>query len=499
MPILEISSLLVVATGSFLACLMLTPLVRNAFLRRGILDRPDGARKLHAHAVPRIGGIPILASYAAGLGAAAWGRDGFGDGRLELLFKLGVPAGIIFVTGLLDDLRGLRPWQKLAGQLAGAVWAVWAGVRIAAVAGHPLGPAAGAVLTMVWLVGCINAFNLIDGLDGLASGMGLFSALTIFVAALLYGDHALALSTLPLCGALAGFLRYNFNPASVFLGDCGSLTIGFLLGCYGVIWSQKSATLLGMTAPLIALAIPLLDVVLSVVRRWLRGQPIFGGDRNHIHHRLLGRGLTHRRVVLVLYLVCGIYAALSLLASLGENRFPGLILVLFCGVTWVGVQNLGYTEFGVAGRVLLGGSLRRVVHGQLVLKELEESIRKATGTTQCWDGVVDAARQFGFREVRARLHGQSWTMRGAEPSRPLWLLRVPLSGGDYVQFAHALDEPLPPVVVGPLVVVLHWTLRARLDALARPLEIESLLNLASSVDGSRPLKQETEAVSTSSR
>ena len=229
-------------------------------------------------------------------------------------------------------------------------------------------------MTLVWLVMCANAFNLIDGLDGLASGMGLFATLTTFLAAVLHGNESLALVTLPLAGALLEFLRYNFNPASVFLGDSGSLLIGFLLGSYGVIWSQKSATLLGMTAPLMALAIPLLDVCLSVTRRWLRGQPIFTADRGHIHHRLLDLGTTHRRVVLILYAVCGFYAALSLLQSLLSNQVGGLIIILFCAATWIGIQHLGYNEFDAAGRTLRSGAVQRLVHGQLAIQAFEKRI-----------------------------------------------------------------------------------------------------------------------------
>src|SRR5262245_64724034 len=118
----------------------------------------------------------------------------------------------------------------------------------------------------------------------------------MILAAFLQNNVPLAMATIPLAGALLAFLRYNFDPASIFLGDCGSLLIGFLLGCYGVLWSQKSATLLGMTAPLMALAIPLMDVCLSIVRRFIRHQPIFGADRGHIHHMLLARGFTVRRV-----------------------------------------------------------------------------------------------------------------------------------------------------------------------------------------------------------
>src|SRR5207247_514333 len=205
-------------------------------------------------------------------------------------------------------------------------------------------------LTLLWLVGCANAFNLIDGVDGLATGLGLFATLTMVIAALLHGNLTLAIATAPLAGALLGFLRYNFNPASIFLGDSGSLLVGFLLGCYGVLWTQKSATLLGMAAPLMALSIPILDVCLSIGRRFLSQSPIFGADRGHIHHRLLDRGLSPRRVALLLYAVGGLGALFSILQSVVPSRLSLLILALFCASTWIFVHSLKYVEFGVAGR-----------------------------------------------------------------------------------------------------------------------------------------------------
>jgi UDP-GlcNAc:undecaprenyl-phosphate GlcNAc-1-phosphate transferase len=231
-----------------------------------------------------------------------------------LVVRALLPAVLVaFATGLLDDIFGLKPWMKLLGQILAAVLACNANVQIHGIGGHA---AAGAwwqiPLTILWLVGFSNAFNLIDGLDGLAVGVGLFATATAFLSALLTGNIALAFVTAPLLGALLGFLPYNFNPASIFMGDCGSLTVGFLLGCFGVIWSQKSATLLGMTAPLIAMAIPLLDTALAISRRFLRGQAIFAGDRGHIHHRLLARGFTPRRIAFLLYASAGVLACLSL-------------------------------------------------------------------------------------------------------------------------------------------------------------------------------------------
>ena len=169
----------------------------------------------------------------------------------------------------------------------------------------------------------------------------------------------LALATAPLVGALLAFLRYNFNPASIFLGDCGSLTIGFLLGCFGAIWSQKSATLLGMTAPLMALAVPLLDTGIAVVRRFLRRQPIFSPDRNHLHHRLLDRGFSTRQVALMLYGVCGVAAAFSLLMTWPHNHFTVCCWWRFCLAVWLGLRLAGYVEFDTARHLVLTGAFRQ--------------------------------------------------------------------------------------------------------------------------------------------
>ncbi|MFN7925803.1 MAG: MraY family glycosyltransferase [Bryobacteraceae bacterium] len=475
---------------ALLAALVLTPMVRDTFVRLGMVDRPDGERKLHLSAVPRVGGIAIVLSYVA---AFALALPVIGPGQLlpgsktALVIRLLPAVAAIFLTGLVDDLFGLKPWQKLGGQLAAAGLALAAGVRVSTLGGWELGDAS-TVVTVAWLIGCTNAFNLIDGLDGLASGTGLFSTLTIFMAALVHHDQTLALATLPLCGSLLGFLRYNFNPASVFLGDSGSLFIGFLLGCYGALWSQKSATLLGITAPLMALAIPLLDVSLSILRRWLRGRPIFGADRHHIHHKLLDKGLTHRRVVIVLYMMCGIYATLSLLTSVSANQSGGLILVLFCAVTWVGVQHLGYFEFGQARRFFFGGALRRALEGQIALHALERGIDGAATEEQCWRRIDETAHDFGFLWVQARLNGIPFRSTNTGPGEACWQLRVPLPGGDWVNLhgPFEADRCRGTAGIGPLMEVLHHRLASRLAVIKgmaeeepRPMsETISLLHLA---------------------
>jgi UDP-GlcNAc:undecaprenyl-phosphate GlcNAc-1-phosphate transferase len=452
-------SLLWLALSSFVFSIVLTPLCRNAFRRWGLVDRPDGQRKLHRQPIPRIGGIPIalscLASYAL-LVVSPLAAGAIINQNFSLVLKL-LPAGaLVLAVGLLDDLFGLKPWQKLAGQACASCIAFWAGVRIDGIAGHPLDIWWSFPLTLLWLIGCANAFNLIDGVDGLASGVGFFATLTMILAAFLQNNVPLAMATVPLAGALLAFLRYNFNPASIFLGDSGSLLIGFLLGCYGIIWSQKSATLLGMTAPLMALAIPLLDAGLAIVRRYFRHQPIFGADRGHIHHRLLDLGLTPRRVVLLLYGISGLFAAVALLQSVAPNRYAGVIIILFCAVTWIGVQNLGYVEFGAASRMLLAGAFRRLLNGHLCLRSFEQSLAAARNVHDFWAAIRETSKTLGFSEVRLQLRDEVYQdPGGASLQQGCWQLRVPLADVGYVNLTREFHSETLPMTVAPLVDIIQ--------------------------------------------
>ena len=344
-------SLLTLFLVAFVIALTVTPLCRDLALRWKLLDHPGDLRKIHSRPIPRIGGVPIVLAYLASFGlvwAAGFHAAAQLQEHLPFILKLLPSAALIFAVGLADDLIGLRPWQKLAGQFVAAVMAVSAGARLTGFVGYELPMYWAVPLSVLWLVGFANAFNLIDGVDGLAAGVGLVATITTLVAALLQHNILLALATVPLAGALLGFLRYNFSPASIFLGDSGSLLIGFLLGCYGLLWSQKAATLLGITAPLIAMSIPLVDTVLAIARRFLNHQPIFGADRSHIHHKLLARGLTPRRVALIIYGVCALSACLALLQSVWKEQFAGSIVLLFCIGACVCIQRLGYTEFAVS-------------------------------------------------------------------------------------------------------------------------------------------------------
>lgn len=454
-------SIVFLAISSLLLSLILTPLIRRAFRRLEIVDRPNAGRKVHSSPIPRIGGIAIAASYFAAFSLLLLSPlRGASAVNLPLVLSLTPSAMVVFTTGLLDDLVGLTPWKKLVGQVSAAVLAYYCGVRILGIAGVSTAGWWSLPLTVLWLVACTNAFNLIDGVDGLATGVGLFATLTTFVAALLQKNTALAFATAPIVGALLGFLRYNFNPATIFLGDCGSLSIGFLLGCCGVIWSQKSATVLGMAAPLMALWIPLIDTSIAILRRFLRHQPVFGADRNHIHHRLLDRGFSPRKVALVLYGMCGIAATFSLLHSIFHDQFGGLIIVTFCIVTWACVRYLGYGEFALARRLTLQGTFRHILHAQLCLKKLEEKLALARTCDECWAAIGETGRECGFSQLRMHLGGRHYDMQLVNTTTDrCWTIHVPLSDSEYVNLTHQQESTKhSPIAITSIAEVLQRSL-----------------------------------------
>ena len=300
------------AFKALIIALVLTPIVRDVFRAYNVVDRPGG-RTVHAYPTPRVGGVSIAVAYAAAVLAFFGPKGQLPDYYSEAL-KLLPGALVIFVTGLLDDFLNLRPAFKLLGQIAARAAVFALGLRIDTVVGFTLPLWLSLLCTIFWLLLSTNALNLIDGLDGLCAGMGFLAAMTLFAAGVIQGVPALTFTMLPLAGALLGFLFFNFNPATVFLGDSGALMIGFLLGCGGIIWKNKPGGGGRIAVPLLALSIPLLDLSVSIVRRSLKGQPIFSADRGHIHHRLLDRGLVTRRAALALYLMAlpGIAAALVL-------------------------------------------------------------------------------------------------------------------------------------------------------------------------------------------
>lgn len=312
----------------------LTPLVRAGALRLGAVDAP-GERKINKSTIPRMGGIAIAAAYAVALGIVL-NTSWLDVPPLAEKAFLGFIGGalIIFLAGIYDDVRQLGAKRKLAAQLVAATVAWWGGARIYEVVNLPglgaldMGPVVAYLLTVAWILAFTNAINLIDGLDGLAGGIVFFAALTNLIVAIMTGNVFAASVNAALGGAVLGFLFFNFNPAKIFMGDTGSLFLGYALSAGALLSGrQKESTLAALLVPLIALGLPLTDTILAMVRRMLARRSIFAADRSHLHHRLLDLGLSHRRAVLVLYGGTMALSALALLASFGQDWQVGAALL----------------------------------------------------------------------------------------------------------------------------------------------------------------------------
>src|ERR1700723_3724014 len=461
---------------SVLLALILTPVIRDRIGKFGFLDHPDGVRKKHATAVPRVGGIAIVLAYVLTFAIAfalPFSYTSVLRHALPHILRLVLAGSVVFATGVLDDRLCLSAWKKLAGIASAAVLAYAAGIRvdIHILHGLPAWPGLEFALTVIWLIGCTNAFNLIDGMDGLAAGVGLVATVTLSIAALTQGNFPLALATMPLAGCLLGFLRYNFNGASVFLGDSGSLLIGFMLGCYGALWSEKSVTLVALTVPLLAVSIPLIDVILSILRRFLRNRPIFQADRGHIHHRLLDLGLSPKKAVLTIYGICGVVAVLSLLASALHNQFSGLIVIVFGGAVWIGIRQLDYAEFASASRMFLGGKFRRIIDLETRMADFEGSLSKAATVEDCWVLIREGSQGFGFHEVRMSLGGRVFEEACSGPVKARWQLRIPLSDSQYVNFSRDFDSDMNPLVLSAFVEAVQRGLESRALAVTSSTEV----------------------------
>jgi UDP-GlcNAc:undecaprenyl-phosphate GlcNAc-1-phosphate transferase len=348
---LDLRAILRTCGETFFIALVLTPILRDIFRAYHFVDRP-GFRKIHAYPIPRLGGIAIAAAYAAG-------ELGLNIDR-ALDWKLLPGAAVIFTVGILDDFVNLPPWYKLLGQAAAACIAFWMGIRIP-------GPLPlSFVITVFWLLLAANSFNLIDGLDGLCTGMGLIAIVALFLLGRIENSVILQKATLPLVGAAIGFLCYNFSRATIFLGDSGALLIGFLVGCCGVLWTMEpNVSGAALAAPVLLAAIPLMEVVLSVARRWLKRRPLFGADQGHIHYRLLARGLTRKRAVVTLYLwAIGGCAFGVALAYRPLRPWQALVIVGFCIAAGAGVRQLRYSEFAEATQLLIRGEFRKALRGK---------------------------------------------------------------------------------------------------------------------------------------
>jgi UDP-GlcNAc:undecaprenyl-phosphate GlcNAc-1-phosphate transferase len=365
---------------SLLFAFILTRSVRDFATARGWVAVPTQERQVHSSPLPRLGGVAIFISFTLSVTVAvawAWHSPRWQPAfSLKTLLTILGPAALVFLLGVYDDIHGTGPYFKFSVQAVAAAMLFAGGLRIVNIpvlfGHHPLPWFAGLLFTVLWVLAITNAFNLIDGLDGLAAGSALFSTLVAFVVALLNGPSLVTVLTIALAGAILGFLRYNFNPATIFLGDSGSLFIGFLLSALALEGAQKAPTIVAVAIPVVSFGLPILETSLSILRRLISGRPVFTADREHIHHKLMQHGLTHRQVVILLYGVSAIFALLSLFLLWPTGSSLGLVLAVLGVGVWIGVQHLGYLEFGELARV----AQRTLDQRQIVINNL--AIRRAT-------------------------------------------------------------------------------------------------------------------------
>ncbi len=346
---------------------LLTPLVRSVAARLGVVDLPN-ERRPHKWPTARGGGLAVfLGVHAACLLAMALTQTYVGSLDFHWYLYYLTASLILLVVGLLDDIRGLRPWTKLAGQALAASLMCLSGTRFGRLFGVELPPALDVSLAAFWIVAVINAFNLIDGLDGLASGLAIISSVGLCGIFVIGPTHGQMLVLVSLIGACLAFLRYNFHPATVFLGDTGSMFLGFTLGVISLQTFTKSTFVLSLTIPMLVLGVPIYDSLLAVWRRSVRrilaggGMGIMQADVEHLHHRLRKTGLSTPRVAMLLCVLNAGLVFFGLLITLFQSHASGIFLLALLAVAYVLMRHLAVIELRDTGRVLLNG-LRRPTH-----------------------------------------------------------------------------------------------------------------------------------------
>ncbi|WP_196593984.1 glycosyltransferase family 4 protein [Pectinatus sottacetonis] len=328
---------------TFVIVLLITPLVIKFAVKTGAMDTPD-KRKVHSVPIPRLGGLGIYIGVVATI-LILVSTTNIAAGHRDDLLGLLAGSSFIVIVGLIDDYKNLPAKVKLLGQIAAACILVSFDVRIDFLT-NPFGKwifleYLSLPVTVFWVVGLTNTINLIDGLDGLAAGVSTIASITLLLVALQQHDFFVVFLTASLVGAGLGFLRYNFNPARIFMGDTGSMFLGFMLAGISIVGVVKSATTIALIVPILALGLPILDTTFAIIRRYRGGTPIFKPDKGHLHHRLLDLGFTQRQAVLLMY-VFSSFLGLSAIALTQVNEYTGCIILIFIVLVIIyGAKKIG--------------------------------------------------------------------------------------------------------------------------------------------------------------
>jgi len=415
MPSLAVGFCLVLTFyTALLASLIVTPWIRSCAHRFDFVDRPDGRRKTHGRAVAVGGGLAVLIAAVVAViqtfyAASVIGQFWLSGHELHFVGLAGASLLIVLV-GLVDDRVALGGWYKLTGQIAACAFLMFCGFVIERVALFSWTLELGILsipFTLLWMLAAINAINLIDGIDGLASTVGVVLCLTLTVLTLMLGDTASAIVVLALAGALLGFLRYNFAPASIFLGDSGSMLIGLIIGAVAITSSLKSAATMTLAIPFAVCAIPLLDSAAAIVRRKLTGRSLFATDRGHFHHSLLVRGWSVRQTVLIIGAMCAVTCAGAVAGVYYQKPLIAILTVAGMVAFLVTTRTFGHIEFALVSdrvRSTTGVLSSRSDDRHKGEHQSYIQLQGSEAWDQLWTSITESAEDKGLCRIELTLH-----------------------------------------------------------------------------------------------
>jgi UDP-GlcNAc:undecaprenyl-phosphate/decaprenyl-phosphate GlcNAc-1-phosphate transferase len=436
MPILVIAFLSSVVMGAGV-----TYWVREISNERGWARGPISERHLHEAPVPRTGGIAIFITLGICTAACLFFLPRIEVPYFKTLLGTVIAGSLVFGVGLADDFREVSPRTKILVEILAATVLYVVGIQFVHSSGifgiFHSSALVSYVATVGWVLLITNAFNLIDGLDGLAGGIALFSSFTLLVVSLISHEVIVSVVAVVLTGSLIGVLRYNFNPASIFLGDGGSLFLGFTLATLSMMGAQKMPTLVSIGLPLFALGLPIIDVFVSIARRLIRGSNIFDSDEDHIHHRLLKRGLTHKSAVLVLYGASGAFGLLGLIMLYPRGPVIATMIIVAVVAVISGIRQLGYREFIEVGRLASSAVRSRNAISRNILLQRYLDYFKACETTDDFTAAMEslaksslfAAVALSFEVEEYQPFTFTWATSDDDPRNCL-TITVPLRNGN---------------------------------------------------------------------
>ncbi len=454
------TSILTVFLIALAFSLCLTPLARKLGQKLGAMDKPD-KRKIHIHPIPRTGGLAIFTSFLVTLSISDLFTTTLTEQLVinrQVMFFLG-GAVTVFGIGILDDFFSLGPKLKLGFQILAASLAYYGGIQISelTILGFHLNfGITGYFITVFWFVLFINAINLFDGLDGLAAGVSFFVSFIMIILMIMRQEYLIAMMFAALGGTILGFLRYNFNPASIFMGDSGSYFLGYTLAGLSIFGAFKSEISTALLIPILAMGVPLLDTILAPVRRFMLGRKIFNPDNAHIHHKLIGMGFSIRNAVLLIYAVSIGLCIASLLIVNMEDETGGFFLTIILLSAFFVIRRLGYIEYididiflawvrGVSDEIGISHERRSFLNHQV---EINDSSNLHT----LWSNTVTALQRLGFETAKLHLNDHSglngkapielnWAHQNFDPnssSENLLNIKIPLMDQNDINFGNLI-------------------------------------------------------------